>query len=224
MAQYLISIKTAIVLFPILAILFTIPYKIYHSHRKSPITLQKSIVLYSFMFYLLCTYCLIILPLPTISEVAGYTSPTKQLIPFQFLNDFIRETTFRPAQPNTWITALKENCFLQVIFNIFLFIPLGIYLKHYFRLTLPQILLLSFTLSLFLELTQLSGLYGIYPRGYRLFDLDDLILNTTGGILGSKIVHPLTKLYLLISNATHPIKNPSLNNSYKRTIPQKRTL
>ena len=39
-------------------------------------------------------------------------------------------------------------------------------------------------MSLFFELTQLSGLYFIYPRGYRLFDIDDLLLNTFGGFLG----------------------------------------
>ena len=37
---------------------------------------------------------------------------------------------------------------------------------------------------MFFELTQLSGLYFIYPRGYRLFDVDDLILNTLGGLFG----------------------------------------
>ena len=34
------------------------------------------------------------------------------------------------------------------------------------------------------ELTQLSGLYFIYPRSYRLADVNDLINNTVGGIVG----------------------------------------
>lgn len=42
----------------------------------------------------------------------------------------------------------------------------------------------SFCLSLFFELTQLSGLYFIYPRPYRLFDVNDLLTNTIGGTLG----------------------------------------
>ena len=37
---------------------------------------------------------------------------------------------------------------------------------------------------MFFELTQLTGLYFIYPKPYRLFDIDDLLLNTTGGVLG----------------------------------------
>ena len=39
-------------------------------------------------------------------------------------------------------------------------------------------------LSLFFELTQLTALYGIYPKPYHLFDVDDLMLNTLGGIIG----------------------------------------
>ena len=39
-------------------------------------------------------------------------------------------------------------------------------------------------MSLFFELTQLSGLYFIYPRSYRLADVNDLINNTVGGIVG----------------------------------------
>ena len=45
-------------------------------------------------------------------------------------------------------------------------------------------MLLTALLSLFFELTQLSGLYFIYPGPYRLGDIDDVIQNTTGGCLG----------------------------------------
>ena len=52
----------------------------------------------------------------------------------------------------------------------------------------------SFCLSLFFELTQLSGLYFIYPRPYRLFDVNDLVTNTLGGIIGF-VVTPLFYIY-----------------------------
>ena len=47
-----------------------------------------------------------------------------------------------------------------------------------------NIFLYIFIKFVFFELTQLSGLYFIYPRGYRLCDVDDLILNTLGGLIG----------------------------------------
>ena len=47
--------------------------------------------------------------------------------------------------------------------------------------------ILSFGYSLFFELTQLSGLYGIYKYPYRFFEVDDLICNTLGGMVGYAI-------------------------------------
>ena len=58
------------------------------------------------------------------------------------------------------------------------------YLRYYFKVNLRRTIKYSFFLSLFFELTQLTGLYFIYPRPYRLFDVDDLLLNTLGGIIG----------------------------------------
>ena len=63
-------------------------------------------------------------------------------------------------------------------------LPFGFYLRYYFQNRLKQIIVKTFLLSLFFELTQLSGLYFIYSGNYRLFDVDDLITNTLGGVFG----------------------------------------
>lgn len=42
----------------------------------------------------------------------------------------------------------------------------------------------KFFIVIIFELTQLSGLYFIYPRSYRLADVNDLINNTVGGMVG----------------------------------------
>lgn len=52
----------------------------------------------------------------------------------------------------------------------------------------------TFLLSLFFELTQLTGLNFIYPRQYRLFDVDNLMINMLGGILGYFIMNKLKVL------------------------------
>src|SRR5699024_5212296 len=73
-------------------------------------------------------------------------------------------------------------------------VPFGIYLRYYFKCRFLKTLILSFCLSLFFELTQLSGLYFIYPRSYRLFDVDDLLANTLGGVFGYAIISPFLKI------------------------------
>lgn len=62
--------------------------------------------------------------------------------------------------------------------------PLGCYLRYYFKCSTKKALGISFGFTLFFELTQLSGLYGFYSRPYRVCDVDDLILNTLGSMIG----------------------------------------
>ena len=96
--------------------------------------------------------------------------------------------------PSTYLKALTEHCIYVVIFNILMTVPFGMYLRYYYKASFKKVLFLSFFLSLFFELTQLTGLYFIYPKPYRLFDVDDLILNTLGGLLGYFLVKPLMKI------------------------------
>lgn len=70
--------------------------------------------------------------------------------------------------------------------------PFGIYLRYFFKGSRKKTVILTLALSLFYELTQLSGLYFIYPRPYRLADVDDLITNTLGGYLGYLIAPKIT--------------------------------
>lgn len=181
---YVSNIITAAIAFPFVAIILTVPLLVYHYHRYGSLTILRSVILYSFMFYLVAAYCLIILPLPPRSVVAHLTTPRYNLVPFTFVREFINSTHFVWTEPSSYLATLKQAATIQPLFNIFLTVPFGIYLRYFFKTSFKQTLLLSFTLSLFFELTQLSGLYGIYPRPYRLFDVDDLLLNISGGLLG----------------------------------------
>ena len=60
--------------------------------------------------------------------------------------------------------------------------------------TIQTFMKYTFLLSLFFELTQLTGLNFIYSRPYRLFDVDNLMINTLGGILGYFIKNKLKVL------------------------------
>ena len=181
--SYFISIKTAIVVFPLIALLFSIPFVLHQYHKYGSINPFRVLIVYSFILYLITIYFLVILPLPNKEEVI-YKPNMIKLIPFGFINDFIRESSFVINDPTTYLKAIKEPCFYIVIFNIFMTIPFGMYLRYYFKCNFKKTLFISFILSLFFELTQVSGLYGLYPYPYRVFDVDDLIMNTLGGIIG----------------------------------------
>ena len=131
---------------------------------------------------------MVILPLPTFEEALQNTGPYINYIPFSFVKDFILETPFVWNDPSTYLKAILDPSFYVVAFNILMFVPLGMYLRYYFKCSFKKTLLYSFFVSLFFELTQLTGLYFIYPNPYRLCDVDDLIQNTLGGILGFLIM------------------------------------
>ncbi len=191
---YLSPIVTALALFPILAVLFTAPYMVHQYRRLGGIATLRTLIVYSFILYLMCAYFLTMLPLPERAEVAKLTTANIQLIPFHSVVNFVQKTGFAFADPATWLPALKTKVFFEILANVVLTVPLGVYLRYYFGCTLKRTMLLGLCLSLVFELTQLSGLFFIYPRPYRICDVDDLITNTSGAVLGWLVAGPLTRL------------------------------
>lgn len=201
----------AFFVFPIIAILFTIPYIIREYRKYGSILFLKTLIVYSFILYIITCYFLVILPLPTTEEANKLNTPIMQLIPFHCIYDFIKESGFVVARINTYLPAILHSSFYNILFNILLFIPFGIYVRYYFKQKFRKCILYSFLLSLFFELTQLSGLYGIYQRPYRLFDVDDLMTNTLGGFIG----YVITPLIYFILPTRERLDQESMKKGYK---------
>ena len=195
MNVYGIPIKFAIITFPFIAFILTIPFLIYQYRKYGAIPILKSIIFYSFILYLITAYYMVILPLPSIEYVKKLNTPYTQLVPFQFIKDITATVSFDVANLNDIINIFSHSTIYVVVFNFILTLPFGVYLKYYFNKKWYQTIIYSFLFSLFFELTQLSGLYGIYPRPYRLFDVDDLIINTLGGFFGH-LITPLLTIFL----------------------------
>ncbi len=184
MSSYIEPIRFALMVFPFLALAISSVFFIYEYRKYGTFIMTRAIVLYSFVFYLLCAYFLVILPLPTKEAVAQMTGPKMELHLFASWTHFRQNTVLVLSDPSTYLPAMKQSVFLEPVFNLLLVVPFGIYLRYYFRISFIKTVIASFCLSLFFELTQLSGLYFIYPRPYRLFDVNDLLVNTLGGALG----------------------------------------
>lgn len=194
MGAYTSVIHQALVIYPVIVLLFTVPYVLYNYHKYGSVFSLRIIIVYSFVLYMLCVYCLVILPLPSETVARTLHGRRMQLVPFCFIRDIMSAAHIDPASPRTWLTLINNRAFLTTLFNLFMTMPFGMYMRYYFRKSWKQTLALSFCLSLFFELTQLSGLYFIYPGSYRLFDIDDLMVNTAGGMAGYAAIGPLMKL------------------------------
>lgn len=174
---------------PFVALIFALPYTIYGYVRDKTVDVWKCTYLYSFCLYFICAYFVTWLPLPTAETFAKLKPMSEfiQLVPFQSFLDIERQTLFRDLA--------------IILFNVALTMPLGYFLKELFHVSLKKAVLAGFLVSLLYEVTQLTGLFFIYPRAYRIFDIDDLIINTLGAYCGYRIAPVISNLLPRISDS-----------------------
>ena len=180
-------------MFPFAAAFFTFPYMLLQYRRYGSVLLLRSVIVYSFILYLMSAYFLTMLPLPSIDSVAALTTPYLQLEPFKDVLLWVQNADVAWLQPSTWLRLLNRDLFVMLA-NVCMTIPLGIYLRYYYKCSFRKTVLITLAVSLVFELTQLSALFGIYPRPYRLCETDDLITNTLGGIIGYWVTKPLLSI------------------------------
>lgn len=192
MSNFIYDIQLGFLAFPLVALLLAVPYALYQYRRFGAISIWKTFVVFTFILYCLCAVSLIVFPLPADHSAVVESARTPQLHPFHVI-DQIRETTdFSLGDRSTWGPALRSPVVYEAIFNVMLTVPLGAYLCYLFRCRWWMALLIGMATTLLFETSQLTGLFGLYAHPYRLFDVDDLILNTTGTMLGFWLMIPLT--------------------------------
>lgn len=192
MRNFVYDIQLGFLAFPLVALLLALPYALYQYRRFGAISIWKTFVVFTFILYCMCAVSLIVFPLPKDPSQIVEIAQTPQLQPFHFVEQ-IRETTdFSWADRSTWGPTLKARAAYEAYFNVLLTVPLGAYLCYLFRCRWWMALLIGMATTLLFETSQLTGLFGIYDHPYRLFDVDDLILNTTGTMLGFWLMIPLT--------------------------------
>lgn len=189
MSPYVFPVQTAFFIFVLIAMFLLVPWLIYGYRKDGFFSWSRFGVSFSFIFYLLAAYCLVILPFPTTRNTCAQQAADTvyyNLVPFTFVKDIMKETPIIWSQPASYMGMIQGRAFLQVLFNVMLLMPLGVYIRYFWqkRSYWKQALLSGFGLSLFFEITQITGFYGFYDCPYRLFDVDDLLLNTSGTILG----------------------------------------
>lgn len=214
---YLSPISYAFMAFPFAAGLFTLPFLIVQYRRYGYVNKVRGFVLYLLLLYLMNALFLVILPLPstTHNEPPPFTS-FLQWVPFNFVGAILKETAVNPDSPATYWHILKERAFLQVLFNVILTVPFGFFLRYYFRSGWRMCLAASFGLTLFFEVTQITGLYGIFDYPYRLFDVDDLMANTLGGMIGFAAAGGLSGLLPRIDKLDDNVDLANKRVSYTR--------
>lgn len=197
MSNFAYAIRFGIAAFPLAAVLAALPYFAREYRRLGAVSLWKTLVFFSFVLYISVCYYLVVLPLPETRDAVVASAAEPQLVPLTQLRSMLavwRRSGASLDEPLSWMAVLRSPAVYMVVFNFIFFMPLGAYLRYYFHRGWWQATALGFAVSLFFEVTQLTGLYGIYAHPYRLFDVDDLVVNTLGCLTGWAAARPACAL------------------------------
>lgn len=96
---------------------------------------------------------------------------------------YFREMAERLAG-QSWQTVLLSWDVLQTVFNVALFVPLGVLFSDFLVMKARWGIPAGLGVSLLIEATQFTGNWGLMPCSYRVADVNDLITNTTGTAVG----------------------------------------
>jgi glycopeptide antibiotics resistance protein/uncharacterized RDD family membrane protein YckC len=169
-----------------------VPYVARSYRRRGELGPGHALLAAATLVYALGVVAYTLLPLPDVD--AGFCASRiatagPQLHPLQFLTDI------RTDQVRSGVRGLLgDPAVQQVAFNVALFVPLGALLRHLGRRSVVVTAIAGLSVSLFIELTQLTGNWFLYPCPYRLFDVDDLIANTAGALVGALVAPVLRRV------------------------------
>ncbi len=166
----------AVIVGAVLAVALFVPFLAASYRVRGRVTLARTLLWVALLMAFLALWAYTILPAPLPTDAYRCTTPNLDI--FMDLRDIIRL-----QQGGGSILA---NAALQVtLLNVLFFMPIGFLTRVMFGWGVVRATLAGFVLSLAVETTQLTGLWGLYPCSYRLFSVGDLLHNTVGAILGS---------------------------------------
>ncbi|NEG55610.1 VanZ family protein [Bifidobacterium platyrrhinorum] len=166
------SFIIAVLLWPFVAAVLTLPILagLYHRHhRLRALSVGAS---YLSVLYFTGLVAFTLYPMPDDPDAfcaahAGDYAP--QLDPLRFLEDLQYGGLYG---------------LLQLVMNVVFFVPLGFVFARWLRWRWWAVVGGGFAMSLFIESSQLTGFWGLYPCAYRQFDVNDLMTNTLGAVVG----------------------------------------
>ncbi|MFD5828373.1 VanZ family protein [Lentzea sp. NPDC060358] len=159
-----------------------VPLVLLHYWRFGRVEPRRAFVLYGLLAYGLVALALIFLPFP--ADVSKLCQGDQMLstTPFQWVTDMRNNMA---AYGRSGVGAMvRSSAFLQQMFNVALFVPLGVVLRKAYGKGPFAVVAIGLGLSLAVEVVQYTGNLGFYPCPYRIADVDDLISNTAGALLG----------------------------------------
>ena len=184
----------------LVGILLFVPFVAVSYRRRGRLTFGRFALWFALLVYVLAIWAYTLLPLPDPDQIRCSGTQLDALA-------FVDDLTGSIARGD----PLTDPAFLQLALNVLLFIPLGFFVRLIGHGGFVVAILAGAGLSLFVELTQLTGVWGLYPCAYRVFDVVDLMTNTLGAFSGVLLALLIPRRYrvrpdqVMDARAPHPV-------------------
>ncbi|MFB3978294.1 VanZ family protein [Microbacterium proteolyticum] len=173
----------AVVLGAVVAFLAFVPFVAISYRRRGGLSFSRTVLWAGAAVYFWAIWTYTLVPVPQSDD---YRCVGRNLRPFEFVDE-IRAAV---AVSGRYLT---DPVVLQVALNVLLFVPLGFFLRVLGGRGILVAGLVGLGVSGLIETTQLTGVWGVFPCAYRVFDVDDLIANTSGALIGSVVAFIVPK-------------------------------
>lgn len=174
MGDQVTNAVVAVVLGSLAAVLLVLPTAALQYRRNGRLRPQDLVVLLSAAVYALSLWTYTLLPTP---DADDYVCRGRQL---ELLGSIRGAFEASPTQ-------LEQAS--QVGLNVLLFVPLGWFLRVVLGRGVVVAGVVGLATSLLVETTQTTGVWSLYDCPYRVFDVDDLVVNTLGALVGSVLAY-----------------------------------
>ncbi len=174
--EQLILGELAITLGVVVGVLLVVPIAALSYRRRGGFGVGRFVLWGATLAYFVAIWIYTVLPLPDPDTIvcAGVNREITAVA------DHVRSAVLRRGG-----AAVTDPALLQLLLNMLLFVPLGFLLRVLGGRGVTAALMAGLVLSGFVEATQLTGVWGLYPCAYRVLDVGDLLANTLGAVLGS---------------------------------------
>lgn len=168
----------------VVAFVIALPYLIVHWRRTGTFGWGSTIIVFGTIVYAFALAGYTMLPFPADwSETCQY-AVRNNWSPGRFVTDI------RDAYEGTSGASLRQ-VIAQLGLNVLLFVPLGVFVQQLVTKRWFLTVLIGAAVSVWVEVSQLTAVFGLFPCQWRVFDADDLIMNTAGAALGALLAPAL---------------------------------
>jgi glycopeptide antibiotics resistance protein len=152
-----------------------VPVLVVQYRRFGVVDRGRAAGVYLFAGYAVFVVALTLLPLPTPDDLVCVG---RNLDPLAFVGA-VRDDLADGR------SLLSSPALFQLLYNVAMFVPGGVLLRRSFGWSLPRVLLAALLASAAVEAVQGSGVLGLYDCAYRVLDVDDVLANVSGALVGA---------------------------------------